>query len=623
MHHPLYLRIVNLFSFLYNFYLINEIFIMNFSLRTLQSSDLMDAVVFDVPPGTTLELDRDIYSQFDRLTSFGFFNEPISEIVDACDMRCKKSVKKKFSKEQTTHMHRALEWYHILIKGHKFETKSLDETLDFLGVKSLLEILKPTNEITKKLEEALAIPDAENVDFHKFMLIVEGYFDERYTTNEMLHPFAKSNLVEAIEALGICNRPFKALNAQDRIRLAFFISVGVHFMEANYVRLLHPAMIFGKEVDDALRAIQQALCTAKKFENYDPLPLTPVPPRVFLYAKPDIAGLPNWMPNSGNSCYISSTLWSLFVTLDSKIKEAIERFAHTNDPNSPLAKAQDAFRELYYAVASDAQVIIRSEQINTLRTALQHVFPDRFTGGLKGQEDAYEFASCILNDLLQIENPSKFISRHTFKKVEGTTFADADMYDYESAFKASDAEHPSNIIDIRLDENAKTPKTFDDLIGIMRQTEDIERNCYMKDKSQKGHSSVKAHHFEQLLAPSYEMAPDFFCARLTRFSQDMHGRAQKRFDFVSPDMMLQIQVKDKEQFVLYDLVSVNVHKGETINGGHYYSYFIHNGAFYKFDDLGGPEECKTTEKMWDDIAKNGYMFFYKKLTHDSNPQEPQ
>ena len=351
----------------------------------------------------------------------------------------------------------------------------------------------------------------------------------------------------------------------------------------------------------------------------------------------DFPGHPNWMPNGGNSCYISATLWPLFLLLDSQIQAKIKEFPTIGGQNEVITdqslkmqQARKAFVSLYQKIAAEKIEEINVDDVNTFRKEMQRAYPEQFAPNTFLPEDAYDFLVWVVDDLLELhettKNSPKFSVLHTFCSTSDKLLPNDDLYDYKTAIEPSYSSEPSHILNLRLDDEKIHKTSLKELITTSRKTEIIERNAYKKNSVDDGpkYQSFPTHHYEFMLVESKESAPEFFVGRLTRFTLSDKGK-KKRFDEIRPNATLEFKIKGKEEdedTVPYDLVAITVHEGPMINNGHYFSYFRIEDKFFKYDDIKGPSTCIDDKKVMQDATENGYLFYYRKRESGASPPSP-
>jgi len=105
--------------------------------------------------------------------------------------------------------------------------------------------------------------------------------------------------------------------------------------------------------------------------------------------------------------------------------------------------------------------------------------------------------------------------------------------------------------------------------------------------------------------------PEYLPIQLLRYSWSEKG-GKKEDAPVRPSEILQIPTKEGGT-VAYVLSSCAIHAG-TLEGGHYYTYIRdENGQWMKYNDAS--VTLVSTAEAEQDILKNGYLFFYKRLLH--------
>lgn len=107
-----------------------------------------------------------------------------------------------------------------------------------------------------------------------------------------------------------------------------------------------------------------------------------------------------------------------------------------------------------------------------------------------------------------------------------------------------------------------------------------------------------------------EELPDMLPIQLGRFSEENGGK--KRSNIVRPSAELVIQGSNDDEVANYKLASIVVHSGSTIRSGHYYTYVPQqDGSWICYNDSSVHKV--SNEEVMNDVATNGYLFFYKKF----------
>lgn len=587
-----------------------------------------------------------VYSRCtDLMDSLEFEDKPIRDFFcTLCGEVTVNNLKQKFTREQIAEINAILEWYHLIMMGCLPEKDGYKdepgEIKKFLGISSYVEIVSPSVKLMSKanplaFEDVLALvePPQNTCSTHYFAflqaiqkaLLDNASADMAATNVELFVDFWVG--VGLKDCLG-------KMEVKERLRWTLFISIVSQYSnEAAFVADLasHVANRMPSDISDEmkqqLRYVTEALAKSNQSQGAGAAPATYRPPALF--AKMDILGLPNWMPNAGNTCYISATLWALFVLLDAKVQQKIEAFTYASPAENA---ALNAFKGLYAKISANEISNISRLEVNDFRTKMQAAFPTRFMAPFaSSQEDAYEFLAATMRDLLGLDctsdSAAKFIVLHTFARVNDEPLQMADLYDYTKALAPSYNKQLSYVLDIRLDEQVVPNIIFKDLVTTVRQTDVVERNAYLLQQTPEAakYQSVQTQHTEQFMVESKALAPEYFCGRVTRFSVDYTtGMQHKRFDHITPSASLQFHTKQTaDETVAYDLAAICVHSGYSINAGHYYTYFRKqiDGVYkwFKYDDIHGPELCHNEQQVLLDVAKNGYIYYYKKRAQDATP----
>jgi hypothetical protein len=624
----------------------------------------------------------------------------IEFIVEECDVTFhnyendRAKLESKFSKAEIVKLTSLLEWYALMQVGTipKYKEK-FEDVKQFLGINHCIEILifKPISEelggnrislqelsniICETCDESdVAIQGKSS--FRKILNKVGDSLSDLISTERLLNNMECYFEFEDGDFIGEFLSDFDDLDEFSRLRWALFSSVASFHLQDCKEGITAKPGVWPTEIPlrllSLLQMIDECLChiqSGKPFKKKkstderkfscgipgvgvnlrDPIGKEfsqgiPATRRNLCYpldlCKIKVPEMPNWMPNGGDSCYVSSTLWPLLVMAKREITQRIQFFQTPGNedtaifPNHPLRvkKARKDFFEMFSELAPHEPRIITVEQVNCFRESMQIAFPGRYMFPNRfSQEDAYEFLVCVMNDLLALNSCSqlspKFQKFHTFIRSNEDPLLEPEKYEYEDALKSAYSPEPF-FIDIRLDEGIVHAQTLKDLVTNARQTEEIDRHAYSRVQAAQGLKEfrpVKVKHTEQLLVESKEGAPEYFVGRLTRFSMDHDGVRSKRFDFILPSAFLDFRIRGQEHgldTVSYDLTAITVHSGKTIDSGHYYTYFRKQvqgeWKFFKYDDLTGTEISQNVERVLEDAALNGYIFYYNKRSYDALP----
>ncbi len=599
-------------------------------------------------PNSKKTKSEDPYSRFWTLVPVGEMDEGpvvpflnnLQEIGLLSGFGDTESLRQLLSYEEVCRANDILCWYSLLDDGVLPEEDAFEnvfsKTMSFLGVDRTVQILSP-NCCTASVVRLVGIlkhyaeegdeSDAPSVyeDFERRLTIfLLDRLDTAAILSDVQYAFEMSpNVTRSIRPL------FDEMSLGERLRWAVYISVLAD-------QLLHDEYAYSLVCRNDLQSwglpeLQQQfimllqsyvdVCRKEWRELQEGVRVPQVRAR---YARMDIPGLPNWMPNAANSCYMSSTIWPLAVMLRDEIYEKIGNFSAVPLRNE---RARDAFIELFENVTSPAITDITSDAVSSLRKELQQDFPTRFIAARNHvQEDAYDFLNCVLIDLLQFnslrDRSPRFVTMHKFNRVDGAALVEPEHYNYEKRLATRCVREPSMILDIRLDGNEHPPTTLGDLVTECRAAGEVERVAKRTTSDHHGPAkrSVKTRHTEQVVVASRAEAPAYLIARLTRFSEDAVSQVRtKRRDQVFPSMTLDFRIQSEEESnatVQYDLVAVTVHQGERLDNGHYYAYLRKEVEgkmrVFKYDDIGGPQLLPEAGAAWADAGRNGYIYYYRR-----------
>lgn len=315
------------------------------------------------------------------------------------------------------------------------------------------------------------------------------------------------------------------------------------------------------------------------------------------------ASFPAWMPNGGNTCFISSVLWPLLFLFDHRISQIVRTWSQDTTGSYP---ARDAFCQIYKEMKAKAAVSAR--QVKAFRLAMQRAFPKHFESKNDEckQEDARIFLNLMTSEFLELDDfalkaPTFFLN-HEYERIE--------MGD--DLQKIQDEKQPI-FSTVHVSWKEQNMVALDKLVTDPEQT-----HVFNKEISESNPVQVKVK--QRVVVESKEKAPQTFICSLSRYRED---QVTKKNTYVVLNEILKFQVLEEtepDQRVVYDLIAVTVHNGKTIHQGHYYTYFRCqiNGRWmwYKYDDLIGTSKLEN-RAVFDDICENGYLVYYQKK--EENP----
>ncbi|MCE5294684.1 MAG: ubiquitin carboxyl-terminal hydrolase [Chlamydiales bacterium] len=521
-----------------------------------------------------------------------------------------------FTEKEATTIYAILQHFRILRSG----LNDLQNCFKLLNVSATIEILNPKNSLFSNFDTLFLSKESGSHQYQITLLALEALTKIQVSPGEIV------NLIDQEAAtwdyctlLANIYRPLELLSLEELCRMTFFVSVALSSIDQydSNTCILKQTGHWGRDLSPAMaRALKFIHTCLSKIKNPSIKKEHPIQiPQQFRFAKPNIAALPNCIPHAANSCYMASTLTPLAFVCDLQVQQALKKFEFME-----ATAARTEFRALYNSLKAEAITDISIAQVDALRFALQRAYDYRyFNPNASTQEDAGDFLMCILEDLLQLGTDCSFYEKHTFQPLENSVRTEPDHYDYDEAFATKQRKLQQNMTDISL-EDAGPGVKFADLATGIRRTNDLDLNAYRKEsvETDPKFRTIMAHHQEQFMVESADKAPNFFCARLRRFSQDPQtGIKTKHRMPVEPSLTLQFQSKDSEdsnETVTYELAAVTVHNGSTADSGHYYCYLRHEDCIYMYNDLAGAAAVLNEPQVWQDVLTDGYIFFYKKVS---------
>lgn len=567
--------------------------------------------------------------------------------------------KSTFTVDQIKQLSGILYWLYLLDSG-KVPRGGLEDTKEYLGIDYCVEILDPswtikytTNPVSlsylsQMIEEAVHEPE---IEFEQVKMKFLDFIDQDLTLRGSFYDELEMNDNVAEDLL----KRVEDLDNETKLRLILLSSIVCYLLPHSNEGLTakpdeFPSKISEnliyiiKKIDKALLKLRKGACDDKSsdgdneddFQNSGSFTKVRTSQNQFTqraiipleYEKLNLPGMPNWMPNGGNSCYISSTLWPIFFLLNQEVRTKMPmlEMAEYADPDQKVNLARCAFIQFYKEMSSQEKQGINTSQVNLFRSAIQNAYPKVFEAPKgRAQEDAYEFLICMIKDVMPLDPFSKgaaeFLKRHIYTKSSNQELVEPEFYNYIDG--SSYCKEELHTVDIVLGVKANGPQTLNRLVTGEHRTEDIEKNAYKNVDDHNGprYRSFTSQHSEQFVVESEQNAPNYFIGRLARFSSsnDQGSGQHKRFDVVVPNATLEFFVKDRELEdvrVRYDLVAITNHSGGSLYHGHYYTYMRtlvdNQWRFVKYCDIDGPSECRSSEAVIQDAAINGYIFYYKK-----------
>lgn len=552
-------------------------------------------------------------------------------------------------------MYALMNWYHLACFGYlhdKDNPKHLEDTYEFLGIKNIFDFF------TSKFNNlsTLVTKEKNGSDFLQLFLqeidkALKGVSTAQNVTMT-LEQFSQIDDSEYISSIGLL---FDSEECRtDAFRLVAFLQMTSHFYTeldtSKPFQEQYPAIFASipKELHRIFTIIENWIQLNKSQVFEIPLTLeaksctkSSLPTTVSRFScnapinfvRPDIPGIPNFMNNGGNTCYMSSTLWPLAYVIPDKVEECISKFEKNPPETQEIALAREAFTAFFRRLTSPTSETIKGHEVDRLRTALQKAFPFHFTqDNPKVQEDAHEFLNCIINELLKMDHGEGvfYISRVFTQANPEEELIDKELYNYEEAL-APYYVKDGNLLTVKLhDEHEKSERhvTFSDLATPPRKSSEIiQREATQSaDKEKPAKSHVSASFSDQYVLASIEEAPEFIISNLGRFAYSGNRRT-KCSDPVLPSPQISFQIKGEpgkpsEKTVTYNLIATTVHRGETAERGHYYTYmrYGNEGKIVKYDDMDScPQVDVPYPQVLDTTTKNGYIFYYRKQV-SPNPE---
>ena len=613
-----------------------------------------DDLPIDEPNGKKAKL-LDPYEQFWDVIQC--FKESWRNVFNMVDFECEirkldqnqgiEKFKSLFTIDEIQELSAILHWLHLLHGGElpgaclKDATQSLIDTKAYLGINYCVEILTPEWIINPKVNPISITSLAEMIDVD----IIEGQPENAY--GKIKHKvmrfideelgWEKSFIVDLKISDDVIDKlsPLADwLDFETKLRLILLSSIAANILsKTNEEGLTAKPNEFPSTIPQNLITIIQPIdefliksrsLSLTKTNSFSSPQMKTIPGSI---VRVNLPGMPNWMPNGGNSCYISSTLWPLYFLLNHEVQnkiQALETAEHTN-PHQKINDARKVFKGLYQAITSQENTKITTDHVNLFRSSIQSAYPGSFVAPKNhAHEDAYDILICMIKDMLQLDPFSngapEFVKRHNYTKINDNELVEPEFYDYSDG--SSYCKEALHTLDISFGVKANEPQTLNQLVTGEHRTEDIEKHAEKKDDQHDGPKSrtFKAQHAEQFVVESEQQAPQYFIGRLKRFSSSTAQGAgkHKRFDVVVPNATLQFHIKGRENEeirVPYDLVAITNHSSHSLHQGHYYTYARtlvgDQWHFVKYCDINGPSEM-SNEAVIQDAAINGYIFYYKK-----------
>lgn len=305
------------------------------------------------------------------------------------------------------------------------------------------------------------------------------------------------------------------------------------------------------------------------------------------------------MQNTGNTCYLNSTLQALFH-VPALINWLVSDREHRNNCETCMVCA---VAKTLLSSQSQSQQPIRPWLITSkLRLVCRHLVPGR-------QEDAHEFLRYLV-EAMERAYIQRFSNLDNLDpRSKETTPLNQILGGYlRSAVRCLQCGHVSTTVqhfqDLLLD--IRKAGTLDDALTSYFACERLDDLAYRCESCRRKVAAVKQF--------SLERAPFVLCIQLKRFA-GAGGKITKHISFRQRLELTRFSHRKPATPLVYKLVALVTHMGMSANCGHYTAIGLTpSGSYYEFDD------CSVRSVSQQIVLNtNAYIMFYE-LEQDSSQQ---
>ena len=308
--------------------------------------------------------------------------------------------------------------------------------------------------------------------------------------------------------------------------------------------------------------------------------------------------------NSGTTCYFNASLQCLlacpvFIQFLLNLHQLVPPKAHVTDVLDMLAGHVGALSSTAKRKTLDVTPVLRS-----VRKASQDAIR------INRQEDSHE-AMCVLFDMMEKACLTR-MGLPTSTRVDNTSESTLvhDMFGGSNTTTTTcpNCKHRSpkteSFLQLSLELDGNKAASVPQLLKKMSQVEKLDaKNLWECEKCKKKVMAERK--------TSISKAPTTLIIHLKRFGFSFLGGSMKRTKLRTPVIIgsEDLTIDDMEgKKIDYSLVGVLVHRGATLNSGHYFSYIkcAANNMWYEADDEM-ISRVKTTDVLGE---REAYMLFY-------------
>ena len=300
--------------------------------------------------------------------------------------------------------------------------------------------------------------------------------------------------------------------------------------------------------------------------------------------------LPAPLSNLGNTCYLNASLQTMFSCeiFTKTIKDAFRNSVDTQEKKNALTtRALLDIYEKYKQECEKAFVLEGSmdEDLKKFKNSIHGTFCN------SRQQDAIEFMSILLNKIdEELKDCDKRPIQSVMKLTDEVTIKCANCPEQNVQPKAESHFFLNvHIPDKRVPQDDEL--SLQHCVNNFFKNEFVQSQCSIcrLDQKQKTHD--------------IKVFPKVLMLQLSRYT-----KKTKRHDPIYVPKVIRLPRKSMEANNEYELISVIVHHGSTLNSGHYISFNICKNQWCKCDDMS---ISKTSFKQVQESSiKTGYCFWY-------------
>lgn len=334
--------------------------------------------------------------------------------------------------------------------------------------------------------------------------------------------------------------------------------------------------------------------------------------KVLITSPKRVEGMPLGLINRGNNCWANSMIQ--FMMNIPNVRQSISKLGFFN-----RLKGIKSILNAYQTEEKNVNVRTSSVDSQKLREILNRVSPGGISSDISRQEDAQE-AFAKLSEVLP---KSEMKKSYTYsiegdlprpKTFSGVNGSELSVIDEKTFVKRENQSF--DFIPLSIPENRLFAPSLSDLIDFSFNSKDCGGN-FTEFEDLQGNLNrynLKSENWK------FTSAPEDLFFSFNRFVAYSHENESGQKEFHPDKICSKVKVPSvlelkKEKHIItcnanYELDSFIVHKGDSVNFGHYISYVKKNGHWYECNDS---YVRPLSEKDALAFASEAYLVYYKKI----------